>query len=115
MSNNEVRQWSNFLYQKGVLKSSPPILNQLATEIAVCGVPGLIIYLLPVIYIFCGLTQKLKRGLSSEIACISIAYIGSLAAMISHGAFVPYYILTGFMITLLRYVEKGDNRNYETY
>ena len=113
MQDNEVRHnWIYYMREKGVLKSSIPILNQFTIEIAQFGVPGLLMYIFPVVFILKKMYQKLKYNLDLEIACVSIAYIGSVVALFPNRAFLTYYILTVTMILLLcNEKEEGAVRN----
>ncbi len=113
LATHEVKHWFDLLHQKGALQYFIPVLNQLISEMAQLGIPGLILYLLPIFLIFYKLLPMLKLGLSIEMGCISIAYIGSLLAMFSNSAFLSYYILTGLMFSLLHNGWKGETKNYE--
>lgn len=112
LDNGEVRDWAFYIKQDGLIKSVFPILNQFSGEIAQYGIPGLIMYLLPVFLILRRLLKLLKKGLNVEIACTFIAYIGTFIAMFSNVAFFTYYILTGVMLALLYDKRKGES-DYE--
>lgn len=51
-TNNEVRNWSRYMYQNGALKSGFPALNLYADIAASSGIPGLLLFLLPFVYMF---------------------------------------------------------------
>lgn len=113
LMNGEVRNWSRYMEEKGMMQAPIPVLNQLSNEIAYFGIPGLIMYLLPVLFIVQKLIRRFKKGLDIEYACILIAYMGSIAAMFSSVAFFTYYILTGLMLVLLHNEKKGEDTDYE--
>lgn len=113
LENNEIKNiWVHNLNKEGPLKSGIPILNQFAFEMAQFGIPGLIIYLLPSLYIIFELLKRLDKNMNLEIVCISIAYIGSIVSFFSHVAFLQYYILTGIMIVLLYSKVKKDYHEF---
>ena len=99
--NAEVRNWSDCIQREGAFATSVPVLNEMAIEIAQYGIPGLLLYLLPVFFVLRHLLTWPPKGLAVEIACIVIAYLSSMAAMFSNTAFFTYYILTGIMLVLL--------------
>ena len=109
LSNDEVKNWSRYMYREGPVNAPFPNLNQFSVEIAQYGIPGLIMYLLPVFYIFQQLLKLKKQKFNTEIACFFIAYIGSCIGMLSNEAFFTYYVLTGIMISLL-HIERQERK-----
>ena len=98
--NNE---WSIFIRQKGVLQSPIPVLNHWSQEMAQFGIVGLLIFLLPAVYIFHSLATVFRNGMNLEMACAAIAYIASNIAMLSsEAAFLTYYIFTGMLLIMLQ-------------
>lgn len=110
LMNEEVRNWSKYMREDGAIKSPIPVLNQFSNEIAYFGIPGLVLYILPMVFILQRLIKLLKSGLNLEIACVSIAYMSSLVAMLSNVAFFTYYVLTGLMLKLLHNEAKGEKK-----
>lgn len=96
-------RWSVFIRQKGVLQSPIPVLNHWSQEMAQFGIVGLLIFLLPVVYIIQGLASVFQNGMSLEIACAANAYLASNIAMFSsEAAFLTYYIFTGVLLIMLQ-------------
>jgi hypothetical protein len=103
LNNYEIKySWLYHLDHEGPLRVALPILNHFLNEMAQFGIPGLIIYLLPVLYIIFELLKRFKQKINLEIACIAIAYIGSIGSFFSSAAFLPYYVLTGLILVLLQ-------------
>ena len=98
--NNE---WSIFIRKKGVLQSPIPVLNHWSQEMAQFGIVGLLIFLLPVVYICHSLATVFRNGMSLEIACAANAYLATNIAMFSsEAAFLTYYIFTGVLVIMLQ-------------
>lgn len=115
MQNNEVRwNWIYYMREKGVLKSPIPVLNQFTIEIAQFGIPGLLMYIFPIVFILKEMYHMLKYNLDLESVCVSIAYIGSVVALFPNKAFLTYYILTGTMVLLLHNERKERKINNES-
>lgn len=113
LRNNEVRNWSRYIDQEGVLKSPIPLLNQFSIIFANFGGIGLFLYLLPMFYILFGVLKILFSGrMNLEGACLTIAYIATVAAMFSNSAFLTYYIMTGVLISYV-YINNERGNSYE--
>lgn len=113
LRNNEVRNWSRYVEQEGVLKSPIPVLNQFSIVFANFGIVGLVLYLLPMFYALVGILNRLYSGLMDiEGACLTIAYIATIVAMLSNVAFLTYYIMTGILISYIR-ISDGRSNSYE--
>lgn len=112
LNNNEVRNWSQYIKREGVLKSPIPVLNQFSIMFAHFGIIGLLLFLLPLFYVLYGILKLLNSGLNIEFACLSVAYLATVAAMLSNSAFLTYYIMTGILISYIRIKNRGSN-NYE--
>lgn len=113
LRNNEVRNWSRYIEQEGVLKSPIPVLNQFSIVFANFGVMGLFLYLLPMFYVLASILKILYSGqMDIEGACLIIAYIATVAAMFSNSAFLTYYIMTGILISYIR-INDGRSNSYE--
>ena len=109
--NQEVANWSSMMYEKGPLKSSYPTLNQLAGVFAESGIIGVLIFLLPILFIgFCLIKEK-DIIHNNKVACMTIALIGLCLAFFSNVATVSFYIVVGFMLVLLdEYKEKTNEK-----
>ena len=113
LRNNEVRNWSRYIEQEGVLKSPIPVLNQFSIVFACFGVMGLFLYLLPMFFVLVSIVKRLYSGLIDiEGACLIIAYIATVAAMLSNVAFLTYYIMTGVLISYI-HINNGRGNSYE--
>ena len=112
LRNNEVRNWSRYIEREGVLKSPIPVLNQFSVVLANFGLVGLLLYLMPVFYVLFGILRVLKHEPTLEFACLCIAYIATVAAMLSNSAFLTYYIMTGVLISYIHMNNRRDS-NYE--
>lgn len=110
LRNGEVKNWSNYIKQKGVYKSPIPVLNQFSITFANFGAMGLIFYLLPMFYILLGILKNLDGEFHIEVVCMSIAYMATVVAMLSNEAFLTYYIMTGIMISNIRFKKRRDNQ-----
>ena len=96
-------RWSRYIRQKGVLQSPIPVLNHWSQEMAQFGIVGLLIFLLPAVYICYSLATVFRNGMNLEMACAAIAYIASNIAMLSsEAAFLTYYIFTGMLLIMLQ-------------
>lgn len=115
LNNPEVRGWSDFVKRDGAFKSPIPVLNELSIEIAQYGIPGLLLFLLPVLCILKQLFKLYKHEFTTEIACAAIAYLGSLAALFSNIAFFTYYVLTGLMIIILQNSQTRDDKSRDIH
>ncbi len=112
LNNREVRNWSHYIEQEGVLKSPIPVLNQFSIVFACFGVMGLFLYLLPMFFVLVSIVKRLFNGLIDiKGACLIIAYIATVAAMLSNVAFLTYYIMTGVLLACMR-MNNGRDENY---
>lgn len=88
-TNFEVRNWSRYLYNEGVLKAGYPALNHFADIAVQNGLVGLILYFLPFLYL-CKKLLKYKTIVTndSRVICLIIPMIALLGAMMSNAGFV---------------------------
>ena len=100
-------KWSLFIRQKGVLRSPVPVLNHWSNEMAQFGIVGLVLFLLPVYYIFHTLRKLFPKGITVAIACAAITYFGSNVALLSYSALSSYYFMTGIVLVLLQGKTEG--------
>ena len=88
-TNNEVKSWSRYMHNEGVLKSGYPALNKYADIAVQNGLFGLLLYFLPLLYIL----QRLYKNKSLisknyNTVMLIIAMIALLGAMMNGGALV---------------------------
>lgn len=108
LGNHEVANWSAYMYENGPLKSAYPTLNQLAGTLAEQGIPGLVLFIMPIAYIF------LKIGIHRDVlcdfskACTFIALVGLCMAFFSNVAMIYFYVLLGFMYIAINCNEGRD-------
>lgn len=96
--NEEVANWSKYMYDKGPLKSSYPTLNQLAGVFAEQGITGLLLFLFPIGYVVWKLWKKKCLLQNPQIACMAIALGGLCAAFWSNIAMIYFYVVMGYML-----------------
>lgn len=102
----EVRNWARYSRIEGVLKSGYPTLNQYVGIFAEEGIVGLIVFLVPIIYILKKMTHKKAILNDFDVVCVLIALIGQLVAMLSNVYMLTYPITLGLMYCI---VESGEN------
>jgi len=109
LTNNEVHIWSKYIHQDGILRSTFPILNYFAYIFASFGVIGLLLYIIPIIYIFIRLyLQRDVLRNNIQLGCVLIAFCGSIATLFSNGDFfLNIYILYGLLLC------RTDYANFE--
>ena len=107
-NNQEVKNWSKDMIEKGVLRSEYPPLNKFADVAVQNGLPGLALYILPInyiIYFFC----KNKCYINNVYALMAfISMIGLLAAQLSNAGFAE---CNGFIWGLLLCVIESEDTN----
>lgn len=98
-NNQEVKNWSKDMIEKGVLRSEYPPLNKYADVAVQNGLPGLALYILPIMSIIY-LSAKNKRCMKNVYALsVFISMIGLLAAQLSNAGFAESNgIILGLMI-----------------
>ena len=88
-TNNEVKNWSRYMHNEGVLKSGYPALNKYADIAVQNGLFGLLLYFLPLLYILQRLYKNKKLILKDgSTIVVIIAMIALLGAMMSNSALV---------------------------
>lgn len=107
--NGEVALWTRCMREKGVLKSGYPNLNQYINTFVDSGIVGLILFILPIIYIFTGFKKKIQqRKFDIAVLCVSIIVIGQLIAMIANRYHITYPLILGLCLCV---VENCDDKN----
>ena len=86
-NNKEVENWSRDMLEKGVLKSGYPALNKYADVAVKNGIPGLLLYLLPVLLILVYVFKYRKKINDIYVILSTISMLGLLAAQLSNAGF----------------------------
>ncbi len=86
-NNQEVENWSRDMLGIGVLKSGYPALNKYADVAVQNGIPGLLLYLLPVLSIFVYIFKYRKKISDIYVIVSIICMVGLLAAQLSNAGF----------------------------
>lgn len=105
----EIRLWIKTMEEKGPLKSVFPILNGFADQIAQTGIIGLLLFMLPMIWIFCSVLREIEILTNIDFLCFFVAYVGVIVALLSNDASIQYYFLTGILMVFL--TDKDYNLN----
>lgn len=99
--NYEVKLWIRFIHEKGVLKSGFPTLNKLSDVFATSGVIGLILYIVPFLYVIVlGIRKKVWQQ-GYKVICLYIALAGSMVAFFSNDAFWSIYVVLGLLLCVV--------------
>ncbi len=96
-ANNELETDSKNLHEQGERKAGYPILNYFAYQFATYGFIGLMIYILPVLYIMFHTFKRIKKLSADEITLL-VALMGVLASCFSNAPLVSIYIVIGLLI-----------------
>lgn len=111
--NEEVRNWSKYMYENGVIKAGYPGLNSYSYIAVRTGIIGLIIYLLPFGYVVAWVLLKhriiIKQDL--QIIFLIISLVGLLAARMATSQFsVCDGIVLGLLLLKINeYKKKGND------
>lgn len=84
LENKEIQMWLEFSKRLGILKSGIPKLGEYTSRFAETGMLGLLVFLLPAIYLVIILLRKLK-GVSENEQVIYIMFLTSFAGMLASG------------------------------
>ena len=105
--NIEFNLWMQNFKEKG-LKATFPCLNQYACVFAENGIIGIIIFILPVIYIFCKILLNRKKLNNFYFAIAFIIFVGQLFAMMADMYFMTYPISLGLIYFYLKSVDSRE-------
>ena len=106
-SNDEVRNWSRYMHNEGVLKSGYPLLNQYLDVGVNNGVIGLILYLFPVFYFCKKLLVLYKINLLNYMhVVVFISFCGLLVAQLTNAYML---ICNGVTWGLMLCMVENDN------
>ena len=94
-SNNEIQGWLDFQRENGIMKSKFPPLGDYLVRFAETGLLGVIIFLMPALYLLFNNVKVLRRPYvddTSKLACIffSISFFGILASGIGDTLNITY-------------------------
>lgn len=106
LENYEVRYWCRIVTKEGALKAGIGSFNYPTYLICTEGVPGVLLFLAFPLYFAWYYLRRVKT-LKLEIGVLGIAYLGSLAALLSNSPFASMYIITGL---LLCYAQKASTK-----
>lgn len=112
-NNYEVRNWSRYMYNEGVLKSGFPPLNKFADIAVQNGLIGLILYFLPLLYILKEVFKFRKLIIFDCRTIMSIiVMIALLGAMMSNSALIICNgIVWGLLYSKINSIETDDTKN----
>ena len=107
-TNYEVRNWSRYLYNEGVLKAGYPALNKFVDIAVQNGLTGLILYFLPLLYILNKILKLRKLIIyDSKAIVLIIIMVALLGAMMSNsGLIICNGIVWGLLFCKVSSVEK---------
>ena len=98
INDKEINLWKNMMEDKTFIKSSFPILNYYAAIYSQYGTLGLLLFLLPSIYLLKMVIFNRAYWLGDfRNICITIAFLGQLACLMSNNLFYVYPISLGLM------------------
>lgn len=99
---NEIQRWIHDQKEKGIMKSGFPALGEYCTRFAETGILGLLVYLLPSLYLLVQLLKKMRSTLSSpeekeETIFFLLSWLGIMASGLGDNLNVTccYWILMG--------------------
>lgn len=102
LNNPEVNKWTTDLKEQGPLRAGYPILNHLSWIFAAQGAIGLVIFLLPTVYIIKSVFLSKQMLNDIQIFSVFVAFSGLVVAFLSNAAQLGYYILCGLLICYIR-------------
>lgn len=93
----EVQQWSSGMFNDGVLRTSFPVIIEFLRKAVSFGLFGLILFLLPPLYIIKKCFNN-SKCMDYCLGCSLISLIGVMASMLSSNVFFAYYIVIGLLL-----------------
>lgn len=99
---NEINFWVRRLREKGFMETGFPNLNSYLTIMACFGIPGLFMYLLPILYLVITI-YKIKKYIFKDFGfiCATIAFCGQIACLLSNHFMYTYPIVLATIVSLL--------------
>lgn len=104
--NEEIQGWMANSRSKGITKMGCFILNQYTEEFATGGIIGIVIFLIPPLFL---LHKAIRKGLWKKLtpAILIVTLIGQLAAMFSGPYWITYPIIIGLLFCCINDNELG--------
>lgn len=100
--NGEINLWRQKLAEKGLLNSGFPNLNQYAWTFAREGLPGLLLFITPPLYVFLKLLQRRALFQKSDMLFCTIALLGQMAVLMSNHFFITYPVILSLMYCMVQ-------------
>lgn len=107
----EVLKWTKDMKEKTFLISGYPVLNQYAAIFMWNGTLGLILFLIPIIYIFYFVIIKKQILHEPTFICISVALVGQLFCMLSNEFFYTFPISLSLVYCYIEYWKTKSTYN----
>ena len=95
----ELNGYINDIHRDGFLHAGYPVVNELSFTGVAMGLPGILLYLMPFIYVFYGMYKYRRQILDEENMFIVISLLGSIIALFSNEAFYSLYLCLGVLYT----------------
>lgn len=95
----ELKGYINDIHKDGFLHAGYPVVNELSFTGVAMGVPGILLFLTPFIYVFYGMYEYREKILTEENIFIVISLLGSVIALFSNEAFYSLYLCLGILYT----------------
>lgn len=114
VGNREVERWLVDQQTKGILKSGFPKLGEYTSRFAETGILGLIVFLIPPIYLLINLLKKIKIKKDVRYLFFTISFIGILTAGIGDNINITYcyWVLLGLGYAMC-FGKSGDEIKHE--
>lgn len=114
LMNAEVANWHKTTYEVGPFKSEFPVVNNFANVLINNGIIGLLLWLLPVMYIMLLISKNYKILVSEYTFTFSaISFCGCIAAMFSNAVWPTYYLALGVLVSVIEYLISSTQNNNE--
>lgn len=105
----EICYWVALLRDKGFLASPIPMFNMFGTMLMCYGICGLLLFLMPLLFIMkTVLTQAKKMLHQYGLVCVLVSLGGSIACLLSNYFFYTYPLVLG--TTLLLFSQDNENK-----
>lgn len=107
-SNNEVRNWSRYMHNEGVLKSGYPALNKYLDVAVQNGLVGLFLYLLPILYMLYKFYKILRYSqVDYQQTMAFISFVGLLVAQLSNADLIICNGVTWGLMMCIAFYQRG--------
>lgn len=114
IGNNEINKWIIDQKEQGILKASIPKLGEYTSRFAETGILGLIVFLMPPIFLLINLLKKIRKEKDLRYVLFTISFIGMLATGIGDSINITYcyWVLLGIGYAMC-FGKPGDGIKYE--